>query len=1033
MKNTTQRTKQQPSFSLLFIMIVCLSIFFKNTEAQGLKEISGIVYDSATNEPLQGVSVHVKGGNTGTLSAPNGEYSIKADSKDVIVFSFIGYKTQKITVGNKVKINPILQPKSVELNEIVAIGYGTTTKESLTGSVTSIKAKSFEHQPITNPEQILQGAKGLYVHETTGQPGNESISINIRGIGTTHSTAPLVLINGMEGSLTTIDPGDIESITVLKDAASTSIYGTRAANGVILVRTKSGAGAKGTAQVEYRGTFGLQQATVLPDLVTNSVTFMKARNTAAKNEGVSPTYTQEMIDEFKNGSGTDEAMYPNTDWIDIVFRTAPIQKHNISAQGSSDFLNYRVSLSYLNQSGITIGHNSAKKYIVNANLNFNLSKKLKANLIISGFQNKINQPVEGNHQTFLATIMRGLPIEPIYLDDGRYAYNWVPTPHINFRNPVIFLNVGHNYINRYNERANLKIDYSITNNLTSSTRLGINRSNTIQDIFLPRVFQYNPKEPDVPIKVSFKHPSKRSAQGDWEDHFNTTFFSTLHWNKRLNENNTLELLVGFSSLTEDRNNIHGMAIDYLGNGITTLSGGSTPLELSGRFTESRLLSFFGRAKYEFKNRYIFQFNMRYDGSSKFAKGNRWGLFPSLSAAWRINKESFIQNSDVISNLKLRVSWGRVGNQDIGNFVYLDQISIEGLYSFNDNEAPVAAVKSLSDPSISWETTTKANIGLDIGFLSNKLTFHIDVFDDKTSDILARLNIPSQVGNLNGPLVNLYDMSNKGVEFSGDYFGSIGVVRINVGGQFTYVRNNVDFLNGDEQVTTNLFGEYKILKEGYPVGSFYLYKAIGIFQNEGEVEKHAFENTNTAPGDVIYADLNNDDVIDGKDRIITGNSALPKFIYSFNLGLSYSNFHLNARFIGVNGIEAYPYHNIAMPLFNGAGITKKQLAQAWTPNNRDTKYPRLVFPKHGSTVNFYNSTLWLRDASFLRLKNLNFSYTFPKSLIHFVNSLEVFLSGQNLLLLTPFPKFGDPENISGSGTTFHYPINRIYTIGVDIKF
>jgi TonB-linked SusC/RagA family outer membrane protein len=393
----------------------------------------------------------------------------------------------------------------------------------------------------------------------------------------------------------------------------------------------------------------------------------------------------------------------------------------------------------------------------------------------------------------------------------------------------------------------------------------------------------------------------------------------------------------------------------------------------------------------------------------------------------------MQDINSISNLKLRASWGQLGNQNVPLFSFVNSVNIGQGHNFNDTVVPGAAVTTISDPNISWETTTITNIGLDVGLWNNKLEIIADIFNKETTDILARSNIPSQVGNLRGPITNLYSMSNKGVEVGTNYINSVKGFNYNFGANITYIHNNVDFLNGDEHYDNNMFGSVNIIKEGYPVNSYYLYESMGIFKTQEEVDNHATQGPTTAPGDIIYRDVNEDGVINNDDKVITGRS-VPKYTYGFNFGLDFKGFDLAAFFQGVQDINIYPIHNWSFPNFNGAGISKDHLANSWTPENPDAPYPRLTLPKRGSQANYQNSTFWLQDASYLRLKNLQIGYSIPSALLDRIKirKLRIFANAQNLLTFSDY-KATDPEKEILRGTAFDYPSTKIFSLGCNINF
>jgi TonB-linked SusC/RagA family outer membrane protein len=987
-------------------------------------DISGKVTDKS-GESIPGVNVLLKGTTLGTVTDVDGHYSLAVSALNgTLVFSYIGYTTLEVPVSGRTTIDIVLTEDMQRLDEVVVVGYGTQRKVNLTGSIATVDSKFLESRPLTNSSQAIQGIPGIYVNQAGGQPGADNATIRIRGIGTLNDNDPLVLVDGIQYNLRDVNPNDIESISVLKDAASAAIYGNRAANGVILITTKKGKSEQ--LKVEFNSYVGWQKATYLPDMVTNSVDYMLARNQASVNEGQPEPYSAEAIEEYRNG--TDPDLYPNTDWYDIMFSVAPMQDHYLRVSGGSEKVTYSMSLGYLNQDGVLMETN-AKKYSINSNITFKESDRLSYGAIINGTYWDRNEPqgiVSGTE-----VIPRALPIHPTILADGRYGDTWLVTPgHNVFRHPLV--RARESNINNKTQRAmvNLFAEYVFPLEITYKANFAVNKYDAYSKTFYPEIFLYNPKDPDVPRE---SEKLKRHVAVDNNNDLYTSFFQTLKWDRKIANRHDVNLVLGFSMESFFDSNLNAYIEGFLGNELTELDAGTINKDVGGTSLRSKLMSYFGRANYSFADRYLFEFNFRYDGSSRFAKRNRWGFFPSLSAGWRINEEPFMKDVRVLSNLKLRASWGQLGNQSIPPYSFLNNININEGTTFNNTVVAGSAVTALADPNISWETTTIKNIGLDLGLWEDRLEVVVDVFDKVTTDILARINIPGQVGNLTGPITNLYGMSNRGIEISPSYRNAVGDLAYKIGANISYLENNVDFLNGDIQYTSNSYGNVRVIKEGEPVNSWYLYEALGLFETEDEVQNHAFQHPNTSPGDIKYRDLNGDDVIDINDMRVLGRS-VPKYTYAFNLGLDFKGFDLSAFFQGVEGIDIYQFHNVAFPLFNGAGITKDHLANSWTPETPDAKYPRLSLYKRGSRINSLNSTFWLKDASYLRLKNLQVGYTVPPELskrIH-VTKIRAYANIQNLLTFSEY-NTTDPERDILRQNVTGYPTTKIFTVGFNVVF
>jgi TonB-dependent starch-binding outer membrane protein SusC len=838
------------------------------------------------------------------------------------------------------------------------------------------------------------------------------------------------LVDGIPYNLRDVNPNDIESISVLKDAASAAIYGNRAANGVILITTKRGQRQE-RMNVELHSYYGWQTATYLPDVVTNSADYMIARDQAAINEGQPLIYGPEVIEEYRNGNDPD--LYPNTDWYDIMFSTAPMQEHNLRLSGGTDMTTYSFSVGYLNQEGIMMG-SDAQRYSLSSNVTYSYSDRLEFGAIINASVWDRNEPSrEAGDMTSSGPIGRALPIHPNILSDGRYGDTHLVTPgHNVFRHPTAI--ARESWMNDKTERAmiNLFADYVFPFDIKYKANFALTNYNRYNHRFIPEIYIYNPREPDIPRLLRFDPPN-RSVRRQNNNGLNSNFYQTLNWGRNFAEQHTFNLLLGFSMESFNNSNFNGYIEGFLGNELTELNAGTINKDVGGSSSESKLMSYFGRTNYNFDDRYLLEFSFRYDGSSRFAEGNRWGFFPSFSAAWNIHRETFMENITGIYNLKLRGSWGQLGNQSIALYSYSSNLNLAQDIVRNNSVFAGSAITTLADPNITWETTTMTNFGLDVGLLENRLMFEVDVFEKVTTDILARVNIPSQVGNLGGPITNLYGMSNRGLELTSAYRGSIGDFKFRIGGSIGFVDNKVDYLAGDVQYTTNRYGPIRVIKEGHPVDSWFVYKAEGIFKTQEEVDNHAFQHPATSPGDIKYYDENGDGVIDINDMDVRGRST-PKATYGFNMDFSFKGFELNAFFQGVYGIDIYPWHNIAFPVYNGAGIWKEHFYNSWTPENPNANYPRLFLANRGTGINAMNSTFWLQDASYLRLKNLQFAYRIRSEILNRANisMLKIYINAQNLLTFSSY-KLADPEKNILNEQMQEYPSTKIITTGINVSF
>lgn len=988
--------------------------------------VSGTVLDAQTNQTLPGVSVVVKGTNRGTTTDTDGNYQISVPSQTAeLIFSFIGYERMELPVGNKAVINVTLKSVDQALSEVVVVGYGTQKKVNLTGSIATLDQKFLENRPITNSTQALQGLSGVFVNQTKGRPGADGADIRIRGVGTLNGGGPLVLVDGIAYSLSDVNPNDIESVSVLKDAASAAIYGNRAANGVILITTKSG--QKGRFRVDYNNYFGSQSPTLVPDVETNAVAYMEGKNRALVNEGRPVEYPQALIDEYK--AGTDPITYANTNWFDVMFRPAPIQEHNLRFSGGSEKTTFSVSLGYLDQKGILL-NTSAQRYTLGSNLTSDITPRLKigANLLTTFWQDRESAYTadEGNGEGgLMGLIYRGLPTQAPYAQNGTYGDHWVRVPgHNFFRNPLALSNEGFRKNRSLRTLTTLFGEYRFPLDIRYKITVSANMRYGIQKFAYPQIELTNTKTGTVALMGNI--PARGVRQTSLET-INLTNFHTLTWDRTINANHTVGALLGFSLETFNDAQFSAANQGYLSNDLTELNAGSTNPLVSGTSTVSRLMSYFGRATYGYKDRYLFETSFRYDGSSRFAQGNRWGFFPSVSAGWRLSEEEFLKNSPVVSNLKLRASWGRLGNQNIPLFSYINGVGIGQNYTFNNNVVGGAAVSQLSDPTISWEQTAITDVGVDAGFFNNRLTLELDWFSKLTTDILRQVSIPAQVGNLAGPVRNIGSVSNKGVEATINYRNRIGGFGYNLGANATYLTNRVVDLQGQRY-----FNGQRVIQEGDPIDSFYGLEGIGLFQSEEEVKSSPFQNIVTRPGDIKYRDVDGNNLIDNNDRVVIGNS-IPKWTYTFTTGAEYKGFDIAVFFQGVQGVNTYINGNLAQPYRNGAGVTRDWLTDSWTPDNRSASLPRLTTATN-YPQNFLTSSFWVRNASYLRLKNIQVGYSLPVALVKRIgiSRAKVFANAQNYLTFTKF-RFSDPERDLTRPELIEYPVAKTITAGLNLTF
>lgn len=993
---------------------------------QAANAITGKIVDEK-NQPLIGVNVMVKGTNTGTVSDSNGEFTLEnLPPNAVLVISYIAYETQEVAVTTKAQVTIVLKEDVKSLNELVVVGYGVQKKVNVTGSVAVIDAKQLSDRPITNATQALQGLQGVYVNQTSGQPGADGATIRIRGVGTIGGAGKLgalVLVDGVEYPMSAVNPADIESISVLKDAASSSIYGSRAANGVILITTKQG--KKDRSSIDYNNYVGVQQATYLPDAVDNSADFMEWYNRAMVNQGGTPYYSSDLINEFRNNPTS--LQYPNTNWMDQLFTNAAIHEHNLRFSGGTDKTSYSVSGNYLDQGGVLKNMTGAKRYSINLRVNSQLNSRIRIDAGIMASRWDKDEPKAGI-STVMNRIMRMVPVQPFgKMENGNWPDAWVLTPGQNsFENPLVW---GENaYQKQITDRImfNIEAHVKLAEGLTYTLRTSANEGRYDMRNWNGATMMYNVFT-NEPTRYSSGAVSSLSEYASTDQRLNAT--QILNFEKNIGSAHALNALVGYSVEKFSGRWKEASIQGFPTNDLQELSIGTANQIIKGTSYNDALLSYFGRIQYTYKNKYMAEVNSRYDGSSRFAKGNQWGFFPSVSLGWRLSEEDFMKDLTWINELKLRGSWGQIGNQEIGRFQYVNAVNLGIGYPFGGVFTPGSAVTQGKDPNLSWETTTMRNIGLDWSLLQGKLSGEFDYFHKRTSGILREVALPAQVGALGGPVRNLAVVDNRGFEVALNYNDKIGQdFGYQVGAHLTRIRNEVVDLKGETIISGAL-----ITKEGSAIDSWYVLKTDGLFRTQEDLDNSPRITNRVGLGDVKYVDLNEDGKIDGNDRYVAGNT-FPDFTYGFTIGANYKGFNLTSVWQGVHDVSVRLNGNMAMPFNNGAGLTKNWITDSWTPENPNASLPRITTRHQYTAENYSDSDFWLYDASYLRLKNIQISYTFDKKVLEKikVKQLKVFVNAQNALTFSKMKLF-DPEQDHKQMHIGKYPSVKMFTAGLNVSF
>ncbi|MGN6540353.1 MAG: SusC/RagA family TonB-linked outer membrane protein [Ginsengibacter sp.] len=1020
-KRSISRGMMQFSTCLMLLLCTHFSI-------QAQQNVTGKVVSSKDQTALTGVTVQVKGTSKASITNNDGNFTIQAKDGSTLIFSFVGFLPKELKVNGN-HIGTITLDEDVKsLSSVVVVGYGTQKKVNLTGSVATIDMTEKEGQPITNVSNALHGAPGLFVNLGNSQPGVDRATIRIRGMGTLNNNDPLVLVDGIEYSMDELNPADIATISILKDA-SAAIYGSKAANGVILVTTKTG---RGTPKVNYSYYYGTQKPTTMPDVIWDPIAYMKLKNQALENIGKVHDYSDAEISEYEQGMKTDPFTYPASNWFDIALDNGQIQKHDLSFSGSTDKYQYRLSLGYLDRSGIIIGPNDQeKKYSLGFNGSMNISKRLKVGLTLDGYYRQYNEPY---YNSFWQYLSRTLPILTDTLKDGRYGNSWLRTPgRNNWENPRMIAQTGFakKVVNRF--LGTVFADYKLPFDITYHAKFGADKYDGLLENFTPQVKTYNPK---TGAATNWNSPSTAPrSRGVDDNNLNIHFYQTLDWDKTFAKEHHLNLMAGSSYDNYDTRSFSSGSYGYLDGTLTAIGAGPLPYQgyIGGGSTQDVLISYFGRLNYDYQGKYLLEGTLRYDGSSRFALGHRWGVFPAVSAGWRIDKESFFPASNLFNLLKLRASYGQLGNQAVALYSYQNSINLGQDYSFGGALSSGAAATAYSDPNTSWETTNTYDAGLDATLWNNRINLTVDLYKKYTINILRAVNIPDQIGGLTGPSKNVGTMQNTGVEVTLGYHNNIGAFNYAFNGNIAYNKNKVIDLNGEilYNYNTNLA---TITEAGYPVNSYYIYDAIGIFQSAEEVSKSPFQSATTTAGDLKYRDVNNDGKITSDDRVIISTSTqIPKYTFGFGLDFGYKGFSLTAFFQGVAGLKIYPTANLAFPFNNGADATSEWVTDSWTPDRPNARLPH-VTPSDVDDDNYVASDFWLRSGSYLRMKNIQLSYSLPAKWLSKakIKNVSVYVNAENYLTFSKYKDF-DPESILNASSLYHYPMLKTISAGINVTF
>ncbi|HXB92377.1 MAG TPA: TonB-dependent receptor [Puia sp.] len=1006
--------------------------------AQKSDVITGTVTNSKTGEALEGVTITVNKQTTGTTSRADGTYSITASpGTRILSFSFVGFIKQTVEIKGETRIDISLTPDNNNLNEAIVIGYGTQRKRDLTGSVVSIGAKELAETPITRPDQMLQGrASGVQVIQTNSAPGG-NISIRIRGTNSINSSnEPLFVIDGFPGAgdLNTINPQDIESIEILKDASSTAIYGSRGANGVVLITTKRG--RPGSQSVNFESYYGLQKVSKTYHMMdaTQFATYLDsvtAQNNRLTNTTTALPYTSAQIGTLGKG----------TDWEQAVLRTAPIQSYQLSLNGGTTDSRYNLSGNYFDQEGIVI-NSWFKRGTLRFNFDKTISPKVRMGLASQfAFSSQNQALINTNGGASGGTMYDALRFNPaLSIKDSTGAYTYVngPAPYVDLAgNPVAYALNTTNKTNNFRALTDAFLEYEIVRGLKYKALVGADIEYTTLDFYTPST-----------LYLSTQNTSTGNAVKNANTSYTWVNENTLTYDKKLNSNNVINAVAGFSWQVFQQGTLSGASNGFFTNdlGTNNLSIGSNPLVPGSSQQKNTLASYFGRVNYRLFEKYLFTATMRADGSSRFGVGNKWGYFPSGAVAWRLIDENFIRDLNTFSDLKLRVGYGVIGNQEIGDYQSIPQYvtSTANSYTLDNVRVVGVAINNIPNPNLSWEQTASTDLGLDFGLLNNRLTGTIDLYTKKTTRLLFNEFVPTTSG-FSSELINAGSVGNKGIDigldllvvdrkdFSWRIFGDFSsnsnkVLNLNGTNNLLAGNSSTSIFTGGGQSTT-------ILRVGQPIGSFYGYKFAGIWQNAKQIAASGQKSPVVNPGDPIYVDENGDSSITGADRVIIGH-ALPKFIYGFTNNLRWRQLSLSVFIQGVYGDNIL--NENLYDIQNGFSTDNKlaSVAHSWTGDGTSNTLPRVSSTLRRSTG--ITSDV-IEDGSYLRLKTVSLSYNVFMHAHKTVKSLLLYITGQNLITVTHYSGF-DPEvnsygnnsnanNLSLNTDYGSYPSARSFLLGI----
>ena len=974
--------------------------------------------------PVIAANISQKGTNNATITDLNGNFTLNVTGRQpVLVISYIGYVTTEVNVSGRAFVEVVLQEDVAALDEVVVVGYGTMRKKDVTGAVSSVRSGEITKNATSNVMQAIAGKmSGVQVVQNSGTPGGD-VSILIRGVGTINDASPLYVIDGVpvSGGMWYLNPNDVESIDVLKDASATAIYGSRGANGVVMVTTKQA--QEGHTEINFDYSYGIQHSAKTYKMLDASQ-YAALHNEMRTNAGPEYSLNPAFADPESLGAGTD--------WMDAIFRTAPMQKVNLSMLGGNQKISHATSLGYYTQDGI-MKNSSYNRLSLQSNISSKLASNItvRANVNLSA-ENRRTQPVS----TVIQNAMRILPSIPIYDDNGEYAG---PTGNAewngNALNPVAIINEQNYRMKGFRMLSNISLEWEIIKGLKFKTTGGAELGYDYNNSYIPK-YKWGMNE---------SKNTMQTVTSAYEQLY--LWDNTLNYDKAFGKHR-INAMIGTSYQEYKKESVSAAGSGRASELTTELDNATKATDVGGNSYRWALMSYMARLHYSYDDRYLLTATFRADGSSKFGKDNRFGYFPSFAAAWNIGNEAFMQSVKPVSLLKLRAGYGQTGNQNIGAYAFADKLSVNGVYNFGSQRGFESNLVNLiypyllSNPSVKWESVEQYNVGLDIGFLQNRIVANLDFYVKNTRDMLTKKPVPQTSGTsleqADWPPVNIGKVLNRGFEFTVNTKNFVGEFKWETSLNMSFNHNEVVSIGGPE-----ILNGVSLIREGQPINSFYGYELGGIYQTLDEVftgpvmENRAPDKAshnpykNTSPGDMWFVDVDGNGEINDLDRTVIGNPS-PDCIFGFNNTFSYKNFDLSIFFQGALGNQVW---NGVRASHESMNSTYNQLAttlERWTGEGSSYSMPRAIYadPNNNSRA----STRWLEDGAYAKLKNLTFGYTLPEKWIRKakMKALRLYVSLDNLCTITNYSGLDPEAGLSGLDYGV-YPSARTYMFGVSVKF